>query len=121
MFKKFISIFVILSMLFSMTVFAESSSSADTVTAPSGVDKMLNNLYSTVASSRYPCLVDIVTNSNSDWYYTTNGHSLVAYGIQSDKTEIYLADPLAGMLTGLSRYYSKTSNQLRKCCRYIIW
>lgn len=78
-------------------------------------------LYATITRNKKPCLMAIITTSNDDWYYTTQGHRLVVNAIYSDKSKIQFADPMGKLKSNWPYFYVKNSTLVNKVCNDIIW
>lgn len=82
---------------------------------------MCNDLYLTVVESKKPCLLSVVDPTGQNWRYRTAGHRVVVNAIQSDKSKIYIADPLGGTNPGWPYYYEMPPYSVSAVCQDIIW
>ena len=86
---------------------------------------LCNNAYTTIVTSKKPCLLSIVNVYGVNWYYRTGGHRVVSTEIQSDKLYMQLEDPLGGYPGNdnktIPAKYTKPSAIVHDYCNDIIW
>lgn len=77
---------------------------------------MKNCLYTGITDYNAPSLIGLAFSAADGWLYTTPGHCVSVYGVLSDKTQFYLADPWIGYSgSGLSGYpwgYAKSATDI---------
>lgn len=82
---------------------------------------MCSYLYTTIASTKVPASMGISGTTTSNWYYVTNGHSLVVNAIYDDYSYIQFGDPLGDRVAGCPYYYLKSSSLCYSVCTRIVW
>ena len=121
--------FVILSS-FSMNAVAQESQnysivSGERVMTMEEYEEYLQNLseylYLTIAELQVPASIGIANTSKIDWFYETEGHSLVVNGIYSDFSAILIADPEGEREEGVPYFYEKSAETVNKYYTRIVF
>lgn len=84
-------------------------------------DTMCNYFYYTIAYTQVPASIGISGTTTSNWYYVTNGHSMVVNAIYDDYSYVQFGDPLGDRVAGCPYFYTKTSNLTYSVCTRIVY
>lgn len=84
-------------------------------------ESMCKKLYYTIANLGLPASIGISGTTANNWYYVTNGHSLVVNGIYDDFSIILIADPLGDRVEGCPYFYTKTADEVSGVCTRIVY
>lgn len=83
------------------------------VSYSSTLDTLKSKVYSDIVTNDVPLIIGLVF-SDDDWLYSTPGHAMSIYGVASDKSVFWLADPWIGYsgsgLSSNSSSYSKSAD-----------
>lgn len=86
-----------------------------------GKASMGYKLYATIADSKVPASMGISGTTTTNWYYLTNGHSLVVNAIYDDYSYIQFGDPLGGRVDGCPYFYIKSADVVSEVCTRIVY
>lgn len=75
----------------------------------------------TISTAQLPAMLFIVAGSYDGWPYTTDGHTLVAYGLNSTYNLVQIADPYGGTYPWISSYYGIGSQTVYNVCEALAW
>ena len=84
-------------------------------------EEMCSNLYSTISMAEVPASMGISGTTSNNWYYATDGHSLVVFGIYDDYSYIRFGDPLGDRVDGCPYFYTKSADLSYDVSTRIVW
>jgi hypothetical protein len=80
-----------------------------------------NRIYQDIVSKKAPVFLRIAGTNTRNWYYSTNGHCILATGIYTDRSRIRLGDPLGNRVKGCPVFYTKTSTIVKQYTTHMCW
>ena len=82
---------------------------------------MCDSLYTTIKHAQAPASMGISGTTTSNWYYLTNGHSLVVNAIYDDYSYIQFGDPLGERTPGCPYFYLKSASLAHDVCTRMVY
>lgn len=83
--------------------------------------QLKDKVYHDVTIPKMPTFLLIVNPFGDDWYYSTPGHCVLAIGIESDYSQIRIADPLGNKVKGCPYTYLKSSKLVGRLTTQLCW
>ena len=78
-------------------------------------------VYMDIVYDEVPAFLRLSGTTSSTWYYSTSGHCVLANAIYSDKSQIQIADPLGGRVSGCPYFYLKSASTVARYTTHVCY